>query len=37
MSVEWSCRKDEQDVDVKIKVHAQWCRVRERILGKGSV
>jgi transposase InsO family protein len=24
------------DVDGKIKVHAQWCRVRERILGRGS-
>jgi transposase InsO family protein len=33
---EWSCRKDEHDADGKRKVHAQWCRVRERILGRGS-
>jgi hypothetical protein len=35
-SVEWSCRKYEQDVDGERKVHAQWCWVRERILGRGS-
>jgi hypothetical protein len=35
-SIEWSCRKDEHDVDGKRKVHAQWCRVREIILGRGS-
>jgi hypothetical protein len=29
------CRKDEQDVDGKIKEHAQWCRVRTRIMGRG--
>jgi transposase InsO family protein len=33
---EWSCRKDEHDTDGKSKVHAQWCRVRERIMGRGS-
>jgi hypothetical protein len=35
-SIEWSCRKDEQDTDGKSKEHAQWCRVRTRILGRGS-
>jgi hypothetical protein len=35
-SEEWSCRKDEHDTDGKRKVNAQWCRVRERILGRGS-
>jgi hypothetical protein len=35
-SVKWSCRKDEYDADGKIKMHAQWCRVRERIMGRGS-
>ena len=30
-SEKWSCRKDEKDVDGKIKVHAQLCQVRERI------
>jgi hypothetical protein len=35
-SAKWSCRKDKQDVDGKIKVHAQWCRVRERILDRDS-
>jgi hypothetical protein len=33
---EWSCRKDEQDADGKRNVHAQWCRDREIILGRGS-
>jgi hypothetical protein len=31
-SAKWSCKKDEQDIDGKSKVHAQWCRVRARIL-----
>jgi hypothetical protein len=35
-SAEWSCRKDEQDTDGKSKEHAQRCRVRTRILGRGS-
>jgi hypothetical protein len=35
-STKWSCRKDEQDADGKSKVHAQWCQVREIILGRGS-
>jgi hypothetical protein len=26
-SAEWSCRKDEHDVDGKSKVHAQWCQI----------
>ena len=34
--VEWSCRKDEQDTDGKSKEHAQRCRFRTRILGRGS-
>jgi hypothetical protein len=32
----WSCRKDEQEIDGKIKVQTQWCRVRTRFLGRGS-
>jgi hypothetical protein len=35
-STKWSCKKNEHNVDGKIKVHAQWCRVRTRIMGKGS-
>jgi hypothetical protein len=35
-SAEWSCRKDEHDIDGKNKDHAQWCWDRERILGRGS-
>jgi hypothetical protein len=35
-SIEWSCRKDEQYVDGKNKVHSQWCWVREIILRRGS-
>ena len=35
-SVEWSYKKDEQDVDGKSKVHAQWFQVREIIMGRGS-
>jgi hypothetical protein len=35
-STEWGCRKDEQDIDGKNKEHAQRCRVRTRILGRGS-
>ena len=35
-STEWSCGKDEQDIDGKGKVHAEWCRDRARILGRGS-
>jgi hypothetical protein len=35
-STEWSCRKDEHDTDGKIKEHAQWCRVRIGIMGRGS-
>jgi hypothetical protein len=35
-STKWSSRKDEKNVDGKIKVHAQWCRVREIIMGRGS-
>eukprot|EP00253_Pinus_taeda_P020988 PITA_20988 len=32
----WSCRKNEQDVDENGKKHAQWCRVRTGILGRGG-
>jgi hypothetical protein len=32
----WSCRKDEQDVDGKTNMHAQWCQVKDKILGRGS-
>ena len=35
-SAKWSCRKNEQDIDGKGKKHAQWCRVRIGILGRGS-
>jgi hypothetical protein len=35
-SEEYSCIKDEQDIDGKIKVQVYWCQVRERILGRGS-
>jgi hypothetical protein len=35
-SAEWSCRKYEQDANGKIKVHAQWCWVRARIMSRGS-
>jgi hypothetical protein len=35
-SAKWSCRKDEKDTDGKSKEHAQWCRVRIGILGRGS-
>jgi hypothetical protein len=35
-SIEWSRRKDEPNIDGKIKEHDQWCRVRTRILGQGS-
>jgi hypothetical protein len=35
-STEWSCKMDEHDVDGKIKVHSQWCWVKERILGIDS-
>jgi len=34
-SAKWSRRKNEQDVDGKGKKHAQWCRVRIGILGRG--
>jgi hypothetical protein len=33
---EWTCIKDEHEVDGKIKEHDQWCRVRTRILGRGN-
>jgi len=32
----WSYKKNEQDVDGKGKKHAQWCRVRTGILGRGG-
>ena len=35
-SAKWSRRKNEQDVDGKGKKHAQWCRVRIGILGRGG-
>jgi len=35
-SAKWSCRKNEQDVDGNGEKHAQCCRVRIRILGRGS-
>jgi len=35
-SEKWSRRKNEQDVDGKGKKHAQWCRVRTGILGRGG-
>jgi len=36
ISTNWSCRKNEQDIDGKEKKHAQWCQVRTRILGRGD-
>jgi hypothetical protein len=35
-STKWSCKNDEEDADGKSKVNAQWCWVRETILGRGS-
>jgi len=35
-SEKMSCRKNEQDIDGKGKKHAQWCRVRIGILGRGN-
>jgi hypothetical protein len=36
-SIEWVCRKDDHDIDRKIKEHAQWYQVRIIIMGRGSV
>jgi len=35
-SAKWSCKKNEQDIGGKGKKHAQWCRVRIGILGRGG-
>jgi len=35
-SIEWSCKKNEQDIDGKGEEYAQWCRLSIIILGRGS-